>query len=137
MENADSRPHADIPKFEITDSLTGGCCTFLVQRRGSGMLTKGKAEVGAGCWTLCHRRHVLCFRAYTRECSRPESTSRGSLIREYTGSRWEYSDVVKWLGDATLDGGLFSLVQKGLEAVLHAAEGSVYVKTGLTFDASR
>ena len=63
------------------------------------------------------------------------STSRGSLIREYTGSRWEYSDVVKWPGNATLDGRLFSLVQNGLEAVLHAAEGSVYVKLGLMFDA--
>lgn len=129
--------HADDLEFEITGSQTGGRCTFLVQRRGSGMLTRGKAELGAGRWTLCHRRYIACFCACTRECSRPVSISRGSLIHEYTGSRWEYSDVVKWLGNATLDGGLFSLVQNGLEAVLHAAEGSVYVKTGPTFDARR
>lgn len=30
--------------------------------------------------------------------------------------------MVKRLGSATLDGGLLSLVQNGLEAVLHAAE---------------
>jgi hypothetical protein len=77
--------HADIFNLEVTGCLTGRRCMFLVQRRGSGMLTKGKAEPGAGRGSLCHRRHIICFRNCTRECSRPVSTSRGSLMR---GVHW-------------------------------------------------
>lgn len=36
--------HADGFKFGVTGCLTGRRCTFLVQRRGSGMLTEGRAE---------------------------------------------------------------------------------------------
>jgi hypothetical protein len=43
---------------------------------------------------------------------------------------WEYSDVVRWLGNATLDGGLFPLVQNGLEALLHAAEAQRICEDG-------
>lgn len=49
---------------------------------------------------------------------------------EYTDSRWEYSDAVKRLGNATLNGGLFSLVQNDLEAMLHAAEAQHICEDG-------
>lgn len=40
--------HADVFEVEVTGCLTGCRCTSPVQWRGSGMLTEGKAELGAG-----------------------------------------------------------------------------------------
>lgn len=45
----------------VTGSQTGRRSTFLVQRRGNGMLTEGGAEMGAGKWTLCHRVPAHCL----------------------------------------------------------------------------
>lgn len=38
--------------------------------------------------------------------------------------------MVKRLGNATLDGGLFCLVENGFEAVLHAAEAECICEDG-------
>ena len=46
------------------------------------------------------------------------------------GNRWEHSDVVWRLGNATLDGGLFCLVMDGFEAMLHAAEAKCICTDG-------
>lgn len=42
------------------------------------------------------------------------------------GNRWEYSDVVWRLGNATLDGGRFWLATNSEQPVLHAAEAKRY-----------
>lgn len=55
--------HADVFKFGVTGCLTGR------RRRGSGMLTKGRAELSAGHWTFV----IGTLSAFVSVCERFET----------------------------------------------------------------
>lgn len=90
------------------------------------MLTPSRAEIGA--WVcldpLPSRVGTLPALRNVREefetCSAVMGFDPRIELAGY-GNRWEYNDVERRLGDATLAEGLFCL-ENGLKAVLHAAE---------------
>lgn len=98
-----------IPMSSVTDCLTGGRCTCTVQRCGSGTLTACRADykdVLVPCQYMS--RSVIYFESCTREHSRLSAIT-GPEMRRHSRS-WEHNNMLWRLGNATLDGRLFSLV---------------------------